>query len=113
MIGTSRRRSFVVVMFRKNYKVYMINRNSDKCGHKKAQSGFALKVDLRFFGPNDFLCKGAQGYWLRKSSISLRSCSSLMRVKRRVPSFLMVAGLSKGKLSYIFPPLKWHGMHFD
>jgi hypothetical protein len=37
----------------------------------------------------------------------------LIRVNSLVQSFLIVSGRSKGKLSYIFPPLKWHGMHFD
>ncbi len=69
-------------------------------------------------GSNVLLCcrsatKPNHGDWARNSLIILRSFSSLIRVRRRSPSFLMVSGRSKGRLSYIFPPSKWQGMHFD
>jgi len=41
--------------------------------------------------------------------IAACSFSSLIRVKRRVPSWVMVSGLSNGSFAYIFPPGKWQG----
>ena len=41
--------------------------------------------------------------------IAARSFSSLMRLKRRVPRWVMVSALSKGSLACITPPGKWQG----
>ena len=42
--------------------------------------------------------------------MTARCFSSLMRVKSFSPRATMVAGLSKGRLPYIVPPGKWHGL---
>jgi len=53
-----------------------------------------LELPIRYVSGAEFVspASSCQG-WARKSSISLRSFASLMRVKSLVPSFLIVAAL--------------------